>query len=58
MKKLAKKNYKIRREVVTKEKAQSVFKERKEDCKLKLIEDIPSDEVIAIYHHEEYIDMC
>ena len=41
MKKLAKKNYKIIREVVTKEKAQSVFKERKEDYKLKLIEDIP-----------------
>ena len=58
MKKLAKKNYKIIREVVTKEKAQSVFKERKEDYKLKLIEDIPADEVIAIYHHEEYIDMC
>ena len=31
MKKLAKKNYKITREVVTKEKAQSVFRERKED---------------------------
>ena len=58
MKKLAKKNYKITREVVTKGKAQSVFKERKEDYKLKLIEDIPIDEVIAIYHHEEYIDMC
>ena len=58
MKKLAKKNYKIIREVVTKEKAKSVFKERKEDYKLKLIEDIPADEVIAIYHHEEYIDMC
>ena len=58
MKKLAKKNYKIIREVVTKEKAQSVFRERKEDYKLKLIADIPSDEVIAIYHHEEYIDMC
>ena len=58
MKKLAKKNYKIVREVVTREKAQNIFKERKEDYKLKLIKDIPSDEIIAIYHHEEYIDMC
>ena len=58
MKKLAKKNYKIIREVVTKERAQSVFRERKEDYKLKLIEDITDNEVIAIYHHEEYIDMC
>ncbi|MBT6734698.1 MAG: threonine--tRNA ligase [Gammaproteobacteria bacterium] len=58
MKKLAKKNYKIIREVVTKKRAQSVFRERKEDYKLKLIEDITDNEVIAIYHHEEYIDMC
>ncbi|MDG2159674.1 MAG: threonine--tRNA ligase [Gammaproteobacteria bacterium] len=58
MKKLAKKNYKITREVVTKKKAQDVFKKRNEDYKLKLIDEIPSNEIIAIYHHEEYIDMC
>ena len=58
MKKLSKKNYKIHREVVSKKKAIEIFTERKEDYKIKLIEDIPDDEIIAIYYHEEYIDMC
>tara|TARA_Y100000022_G_C13252889_1_gene378097 strand:+ start:62 stop:1711 length:1650 start_codon:yes stop_codon:yes gene_type:complete len=58
MKKLSKKNYKIERDVVTREKAIDVFKKRKEDFKLRLIDDIPDDEIIALYHHEEYIDMC
>ncbi len=58
MKKLSKKNYKIIREVVTKDRAKEVFTNRNEDYKLKLIEEIPENETIAIYHHEEYIDMC
>jgi len=58
MRKLAKKNYNIVREVVTKEKAISIFKDRNEPYKVELLEEIPKNEVIAIYHHEEYIDMC
>ena len=58
MKKLSKKNYKIIREVIDKDKAKEVFTKRNEDYKLKLIEEIPENETIAIYHHEEYIDMC
>ena len=58
MKKLASKKYKVEREVVDKSKAIEVFKKRKEDYKLKLIDEIPDNEIIAIYHHEEYIDMC
>ena len=58
MKKLSKKKYKIIREVVSKEKAIKVFKDRNEDYKLKLIDEIPDNEIIALYHHEEYIDMC
>ena len=58
MKKLSKKNYKIQREVVSREKALDVFSNRNEDYKIKLIEEIPHDEIIALYYHEEYIDMC
>jgi len=58
MKKLSKKNYKIIREVVDKDKAKEIFTKRNEDYKLKLIEEISENETIAIYHHEEYIDMC
>ena len=58
MKKLSKKKYKIIKEVVTRDKAIKVFNERNETYKLKLIKEIPDDEIIAIYYHEEYIDMC
>jgi len=58
MRKLSKKKYKIVREVVSKEKAVKIFKDRNEDYKLKIIDEIPDNEIIAVYHHEEYIDMC
>ncbi len=58
MRKLAKKNYSIEREVVSKEKAISIFKERKEPYKVELLKEIDEKEIIAVYHHEEYVDMC
>ena len=58
MRELAKTDYKIIKEVVSRDKAKTVFKNRDENYKLKLIDDIPEDEVIALYHHNEYIDMC
>ena len=58
MKKLSKKNYKIKREVVSRKKALEVFESRHEDYKVKLIQEIPDNEIIALYYHEEYIDMC
>ena len=58
MRKLAKKNYTIKREVISKEDAISIFQERKEPYKVELLKEIPEGEIIAIYHHEEYIDMC
>ncbi len=58
MRKLAKKNYTIKREVISKEDAISIFEERKEPYKVELLKEIPEGEIIAIYHHEEYIDMC
>tara|TARA_B100001063_G_scaffold242513_1_gene271296 strand:+ start:63 stop:1949 length:1887 start_codon:yes stop_codon:yes gene_type:complete len=58
MRKLAKKNYSIKREVVSKDKAISIFKDRKEPYKIELLKEITDDEIIAVYHHEEYVDMC
>lgn len=58
MKKLASENYEVVREVVSKKKAKETFKNRKEDYKLKIIQDIPDKETIALYHHKEYVDMC
>ena len=58
MKELAAKEYPVIKKIVSREEAQSVFKERKEQYKLEIIKDIPEDEIIALYYHEEYIDMC
>ncbi len=58
MKKLASENYEVVREVVSKKEAKETFKSRKEDYKLKIIQEIPDKETIALYHHKEYIDMC
>ena len=58
MKKLASENYEVVREVVSKKEAKETFKSRNEDYKLKIIQDIPDKETIALYHDKEYIDMC
>ena len=58
MRKLAKQPYEVVREVVSEEKAREVFTQRNESYKLAIIDDIPQGEVIALYHHQEYIDMC
>ena len=58
MKELASKEYKVIKKIVSRKEAQKVFKDRNEEYKLKIINDIPEDEIIALYFHEEYIDMC
>ena len=58
MRKLAKKNYSIKREVISKAKAISIFEDRKEPYKIELLKEINEEEIIAVYHHEEYVDMC
>ena len=56
--KLIKQNYDVVREVVSPEKAIEVFKQRNENYKVEIVNEIPKDEIIALYHHQEYIDMC
>jgi threonyl-tRNA synthetase len=40
------------------EEAIEVFKSRGEDYKLRLIDDMPNERAMGLYHHEEYVDMC
>lgn len=58
MKELASTDYSVIREVVNKDKALKAFKERNEEYKIQIINDIPDDEIIALYYHNEYTDMC
>ncbi len=58
IKELINKDYDVDVEVVSPEKATQVFSERGEIFKLDIIKNIPKDEIIKLYKHEEYIDMC
>ena len=58
IKELIKKNYDVIRKVVTPKEALDVFKKRDEPYKQEIINEIPEGEEIALYFHEEYIDMC
>ncbi|MCG8379130.1 MAG: threonine--tRNA ligase, partial [Proteobacteria bacterium] len=58
MNELIKKDYDVIREVVSRDKAIQTFTKRDEPYKQEIINDIPDDEVIKLYYHEEYTDMC
>ena len=58
MKELIAKDYAVDVEIVSKEKAIQTFTSRDEPYKLEIINEIPENETIKLYHHEEYTDMC
>lgn len=58
MNELIKKDYDVIREVVSRDKAIQTFTKRDEPYKQEIINDIPDDEIIKLYYHEEYTDMC
>lgn len=58
MQELIKQDYDVIREVVSREQAIDTFKQRNEDYKVEIASEIPASEIIALYHHQEYIDMC
>ena len=51
-------NYDVIRKVVSKEEAIAAFSARGEDYKVEIASEIPDGEIIALYHHQEYTDMC
>ena len=58
MNELVRRDYDVVREVVTRDQAVEVFRQRNEDYKVRIAEEIPDGETIALYHHQEYVDMC
>lgn len=51
-------DYDVVRKVVSRQEAIDAFKERGEDYKVEIASEIPDGEIIALYHHQEYTDMC
>ncbi|MBO9471234.1 threonine--tRNA ligase [Endozoicomonas sp. G2_2] len=58
MHELAERDHDVIREVVTRDKALETFEARNEPYKQEIVRGIPEGETIALYHHEDYTDMC
>ena len=58
MHELAERDHEVIREVVTRDKALETFEARNEPYKQEIVRGIPEGETIALYHHEDYTDMC
>ena len=52
-------DYDVIKKMTPRDDAVAVFRERGEDFKLRLIDEMPSDiSAVGLYHHQEYVDMC
>ena len=58
MKELIATEYDVVKKMVSREEVIKEFTVRGEEYKLRLIEDMPEEEELGLYYHEEYIDMC
>ncbi len=58
MSELIARDYDVVKRMTPRAEAIATFKARGEDYKLRLIEDMPDESAMGLYHHEEYVDMC
>ncbi len=58
MQELIAQDYDVIKRMTPRAEAIATFKARGEDYKLRLIEDMPDEKAMGLYHHEEYVDMC
>ena len=58
MSRIVKENLPIEKSVMGRAEAIAFFKERGEDYKVELIEDLPEDAVISCYSQGDFIDLC
>lgn len=58
MRELIAKNYDVIKRMLPREEVKRLFGERAETYKLRLIKDMPDEQQMDMYFHEEYVDMC
>lgn len=58
MKELIAQDYDVIKIMTPRAEAVKIFQDRGEEYKLRLIDDMPEVEVMGMYHHQEYVDMC
>ncbi len=50
--------YEVVKKVTPRAEVIDVFKSRGEDYKLRLVDDMPDEQAMGLYYHQEYVDMC
>ena len=58
MKALIAQDYDVVKKVTPRAEVIEVFQSRGEDYKLRLVEDMPDEQAMGLYYHQEYVDMC
>ncbi len=58
MRELIEQDYDVVKVVTPREEVLKVFRERGEDYKVELVEDMPEVAEMGLYYHQEYVDMC
>lgn len=58
MQEIAAKNYGVSRKVMSRDEAIRFFKDMGEEYKVKIIQDIPQDEVLTVYQQDDFADLC
>ncbi|MDH1540652.1 threonine--tRNA ligase [Stutzerimonas stutzeri] len=58
MAELIDKDYDVIKKVRPRAEVIEVFTSRGEDYKLRLVDDMPDEQAMGLYYHEEYVDMC
>jgi threonyl-tRNA synthetase len=58
MRELIAQDYDVVKKVTPRAEVIEVFKSRGEDYKLRLVEEMPDEQAMGLYYHQEYVDMC
>jgi threonyl-tRNA synthetase len=58
MQQLIERDYDVIKKVTPRAEVIDVFTARGEEYKLRLVEDMPDEQAMGLYYHEEYVDMC
>ncbi len=58
MRELIAQDYDVVKKMTPRAEVIDVFKARGEDYKLRLVDDMPDEQSMGLYYHQEYVDMC
>ncbi|HYP84517.1 threonine--tRNA ligase [Variovorax sp.] len=58
MRELIAQDYDVVKKMTPRAEVIEVFQSRGEDYKLRLVEDMPDEQAMGLYYHQEYVDMC